>query len=213
MTTINTNILHFTLILICIMLFYHYWLLGTIFCLSTVWQMRLQRQFCVDQSICLAYKNDKKLTMTGNVWSDFTYFDICVLYKKLCIWSVIRFFCHTTSIINTRGYKKWIEMTIFDCYVDGMWRYSICIMTFLLWQSHVDVITIKNHITIFLDYGHHLCNATHVNTYCEFWLGKANFPSFFNLPKQIEHFGKIQWYLEGSCKRFIQTIKSEVKAL
>ncbi len=80
-------------------------------------------------------------------------------------------------------------------------------------KNDVDMVSIENHIKLFLDSCHHFCIATHDNTYQEVWSGKANFPSLLNLPRQIEHFGKLWWYWEGNRKRFIQTIKSQILAL
>ncbi len=86
-------------------------------------------------------------------------------------------------------------------------------LSLLMSDTDVTVFALENHIKVFLDSCHHFCNATHDNTYCEFWLAKANFMSLLNLPKQIDHFGKLRWYWDGNCEWFIQTIKSQVQVL
>ncbi len=86
-------------------------------------------------------------------------------------------------------------------------------LSLLMSDSDVNVVVLENHIKVFLDSCHHFCNATHDNTYREFWLAKANFISLLNLPKQIDRLGKLRWYWEGNRERFIQTIKSQVQAL
>ena len=40
-----------------------------------------------------------------------------------------------------------------------------------------------------------------------FWANTGNFPSLLNLEEQIEKFGKLRWYWEGTRERFIQTVK------
>ena len=40
-----------------------------------------------------------------------------------------------------------------------------------------------------------------------FWTGKGNFVSLLNLKDQINSFGSLRWYWEGTNKRFIQPVK------
>ncbi len=56
-------------------------------------------------------------------------------YTKNLVYELLNgFFHYTNGMWNTRGYKKWLEMTIFKWYVDGMWCHGVWLMTFfLLW--------------------------------------------------------------------------------
>ncbi len=81
------------------------------------------------------------------------------------------------------------------------------------WQKMMLTGLNRKSYNLFLDSCHYFFIATHNITYQKFWSGKANFPSLLNLPRQIEHFGKLWWYWEGNRKRFIQTIKSQILAL
>ncbi len=63
--------------------------------------------------------------------------------KKSGIWTLIQLFCCTTAMFNTRGYEKWLEMTIFDWYVDGMWCDCIHVMKFLLWWFASQIILLS----------------------------------------------------------------------
>ena len=40
-----------------------------------------------------------------------------------------------------------------------------------------------------------------------FWTGKGNFVSLLNLKDQINSFGSLRWYWEGTNERFIQPVK------
>ncbi len=58
------------------------------------------------------------------------------------------FFCYTTGMCNTRGYKKWLEMTIFDWYTSGTWHQGIHITTFFLLCPNAQFILFLQHIQI-----------------------------------------------------------------
>ncbi len=73
----------------------------------------------------------KNLTMTENVWSYFIHLVYAQYTKKSGMWTVVWLFCYATGMFNTRGYKIWLKMIIFDWYLDCICCYGMCIMTFL----------------------------------------------------------------------------------
>ena len=66
---------------------------------------------------------------------------------------------------------------------------------------------IDRHIKIFLSCCQRFCDLYFSAETLPFWANTSNFPSLLNLPAQIERFGPIRWYWEGTRERFIQTVK------
>ncbi len=66
------------------------------------------------------------------------------------------------------------------------------------------------HIKLFLDCCHQFCNATHDDTITPFWLSKGNYVTLLNLPEQIEQFGPLRDYWEGTRERYIHLIKRQL---
>ena len=73
--------------------------------------------------------------------------------------------------------------------------------------------TISIHIKIFLNACHHFCKCVHDDTIADFWKTKCNFVSLLNLPKQINDYGSVRFYWEGSRERFIQEVKRVLLSL
>ena len=66
---------------------------------------------------------------------------------------------------------------------------------------------IDAHVSIFLS-----CCDRFVKSYYDpgvepFWAKTGNFPSLKNLPRQIQYFGPLRWYWEGTRERYIQQVK------
>ena len=66
---------------------------------------------------------------------------------------------------------------------------------------------IDRHIKIFLACCQRFCDLYFSSDTIPFWANTSNFLSLLNLPSQIDRFGPIRWYLEGTRERFIQTVK------
>ena len=62
-------------------------------------------------------------------------------------------------------------------------------------------------VKLFLDCCHRFCKASHDNTITPFWLSKGNYVTLLNLPEQIERFGPLRDYWEGTKERYIHLIK------
>ena len=85
---------------------------------------------------------------------------------------------------------------------------SLSVMISLLMSSRdPDVTLIDRHIKIFLSCCQRFCDLYFSSDTKPFWANTSNFPSLLNLPSQIERFGPIRWYWEGTRERFIQTVK------
>ncbi len=52
--------------------------------------------------------------------------------------------------------------------------------------------------------------ATHDETIIPFWLSKGNYVTLLNLPEQIERFGSLRDYWEGTRERYIHLIKRQL---
>ena len=67
--------------------------------------------------------------------------------------------------------------------------------------------TIDLHIKIFLSCCHRFVLSYYEPGCVPFWATTGNFPSMLNLRRQIENYGPIRLYWEGTRERFIQTVK------
>ena len=81
---------------------------------------------------------------------------------------------------------------------------TICL---LMSPRNVDGVVVDQHVKIFLSCCHHFAIGYYGRNSGEFWVNKGNFVSMLNLGEQIENFGPICWYWEGTHGRFIQTVK------
>ena len=79
--------------------------------------------------------------------------------------------------------------------------------------SNCDTTTIDNYIKCFLQSVHHFEQYSEIfdqkNSFM--WFDRGNFVSLLNLPDQIEQFGSVRLYWEGSCERYIQYVKPLMK--
>ena len=64
------------------------------------------------------------------------------------------------------------------------------------------------HVKIFLSCCDRYSRGYYGDDVVPFWVGKGNFMGLLNLGKQIEKYGSLRWYWEGTHERFIQPVKS-----
>ncbi len=114
--------------------------------------------------ICLVYKKWQKMTMTENVWSDFTYSSICVVYKKTGMLTVKRLFCFTISMLNTRCYKKWLFLTGICLYTTKQYMYSDLFYLLCIWRKLSDQIILMTTSW----YKHGMRNMTGIPFFIDF---------------------------------------------
>ncbi len=89
--------------------------------------------------------------------------------------------------------------------------YSMYVMiSHLMTRSHTSSQQQLQHIKLFLDFCHQFCKATHDDTNLPFWLSKGNYVTLLNLPEQIERFGSLRYYWEGTRERYIHLIKRQL---
>ena len=84
---------------------------------------------------------------------------------------------------------------------------SLNVMIALLMSPKDPVVhIIDRHIKLFLSCCHRFCQLYYHNNKDPFWATTQNFPSLLNLAAQIEKYGPIRWYWEGTQERFTQTV-------
>jgi len=78
-----------------------------------------------------------------------------------------------------------------------------------LLMSPVDPVVnvIDRHIKIFLSCCQRFTHLYYHANHEPFWSSTSNFPSLLNLAAQIQEYGPIRWYWEGTRERYIQTVK------
>ena len=89
----------------------------------------------------------------------------------------------------------------------------LCMIARLMTPQIVSKSELEDYIKIFLsilDLGERLTFTESLSGM--FWFQRSNFLCLLNLPEQIEQFGDIRKYWEGSRERFIQEIKPLMKA-
>ena len=63
------------------------------------------------------------------------------------------------------------------------------------------------HVKLFLSCCQKFATSYYSAEVVPFWATTGNFPSLLNIPGQVEYFGPVCWYWEGSRERYIQTVK------
>ena len=89
----------------------------------------------------------------------------------------------------------------------------LCMVARLMTPHSVSRLEIEDYIKVFLtvlDLGERLTFTDSSNGM--FWFQRSNFLCLLNLPKQIERFGSVRKYWEGSRERYIQYIKPLMKS-
>ena len=99
-----------------------------------------------------------------------------------------------------------------DAY-EFMIQSCLCFVARIMTSINVTTEELDDFIKLFLSSVDHFETITYVtqNNRKRIWYTRANFLSLLNLPKQIETFGKIRNYWEGSRERFIQLVKPYMK--
>ena len=89
-----------------------------------------------------------------------------------------------------------------------------CLISRLMTKSDVSTDDVKVYIKIFLHLIGKFENNADLKKLPDFmWYRRGNFLSLLNLPDQIEKFGNVRHYLEGSHERFIQSVKPFLKRM
>ncbi len=68
-------------------------------------------------------------------------------------------------------------------------------------------------VKLFLDCCHQFCKSTYDNSITPFWLSKGNYVTLLNLPEQIECFGPLRDYWEGTQEWYVHLIKQTLLIL
>ena len=95
-------------------------------------------------------------------------------------------------------------------YYELMIQSVMCVIYHIMSPSNCDTTTIDNYIKCFLQSVHYFeaySNVYEQNESSFIWYSRGNFLSLLNLPDQIERFGSVRLYWEGSCERHIQYVK------
>ncbi len=88
----------------------------------------------------------------------------------------------------------------------------MCVMVWHLMSQHQTSSQQQlQHIKLFLDCCHQFCKATYDETITPFWLPKGNYVTILNLPWQIEQFGPMQDFWEGSQEFSNQLVKQKTQ--
>ncbi|EJK68844.1 hypothetical protein THAOC_09946 [Thalassiosira oceanica] len=82
----------------------------------------------------------------------------------------------------------------------------VMVSTLMSPTKSTDIGAIKKSINIFLSCTHRACHFVYGQG-DKMWASKGNFLSLLNLPKQIELYGPVRWYWEGSSEAHIHEIK------
>ena len=98
-----------------------------------------------------------------------------------------------------------ITMVYFKLMIQSM----MCFVYHIMSPFEINMTTIDNYIKCFLQSVHHFEEYSNIfKPDAPFmWYSRGIFLSLLNLPDQIEQFGSIRLYWEGSCERHIQYIK------
>ena len=89
----------------------------------------------------------------------------------------------------------------------------LCMITRLMTPHSIEKEEIDDHIKIFLtilDIGERVTFTDSTNGM--FWFQRSNFLCLLNLPDQVERYGSVRKYWEGSRERFIQFMKPLMKS-
>ena len=69
---------------------------------------------------------------------------------------------------------------------------------------------IHEHVKIFLSTCHRFCRSYFHKKDTPFWANTGNFPTLLNLGSQIDRFGPVRLYWEGTRERYIQELKKHL---
>ena len=88
----------------------------------------------------------------------------------------------------------------------------LCMISRLMTTQKVSILELDNHIKVFLSLLDLCERVTFINDEAGmFWFRRSNFLCLLNLPHQIDRFGPLRKYWEGSRERYIQEIKPLMK--
>ena len=99
-------------------------------------------------------------------------------------------------------------------YFELMIQSLMCLVYNIMTPYTTDLITLDNYIKCFLQSVHYFetySNMASRSTSSYIWFSRGNFLSLLNLPDQIEQFGSIRLYWEGTSERYIQYVKPLMK--
>jgi hypothetical protein len=72
---------------------------------------------------------------------------------------------------------------------------------------------IDAHVKLFLSCCNRFAESYRGKDQVPFWSTKGNFLSLLNLAQQVEDYGSLRWYWDGTRERYIQTVKKELIAM
>ena len=154
----------------------------------------IQCEFCRLET----FNGDKQTTLGGWIAENYLGFSrvmICILSQA----------CKLLSEVN--GMMGLIE---FEFFIQA----CFCFIARLMTKNHVSTQEIDDYIKLFLTSLHYLESVSGIRENKQYiWYDKANFLSILNLPQQIDQFGKIHNYWEGTCERYIQYVKPFLKSV
>ena len=97
-----------------------------------------------------------------------------------------------------------IGINEYECMIQAL----LCFVSRLMCDDTINSNTLLDHIKCFLSACDMFENKAYImNGDDAMWYSRGNFLSLLNLPSQVEQFGKIRLYWEGSRERSIQQIK------
>jgi len=154
----------------------------------------IQCEFCKLET----FNGNDKTTLGGWIAENYLGFSrvmICILSQA----------CKLLSEVNGMMGLIEFEFCIQACF---------CFIARLMTKNHVSTQEIDDYIKLFLTSLHYLESVSGIRENKQFiWYDKANFLSILNLPQQIDQFGKIHNYWEGTCERYIQYVKPFLKSV
>ena len=72
---------------------------------------------------------------------------------------------------------------------------------------------IDAHVKVFLSCCNRFVRSYQGKEKVPFWSTKGNYLSLLNLADQVEEFGSLRWYWDGTRERYIQTVKKDLVAM
>ena len=174
-------------------------------------------------------KAQKKLTAFGQY--------VHLLHKNIqmvqCEFCKLESFTFNAGNTNTNGWRAESHLAFCRCitysfgyisqFIDDMYKIEkeafehlhhllLCVISRLMADTQVSVIEIDEYIKLFLSL-YDLCEkVTFVEDTSDMeWYKKSNFLCLLNLKEQIERYGPIRNFWEGSRERYIQNIKPYFK--
>ena len=82
------------------------------------------------------------------------------------------------------------------------------LVSLLMSPKKQDPRNLDTHIKLFLSCYQRFATSYYDEESIPFWATKGNFASLLNITLQVEYFGPLWWYWEGTQECYIQTVKT-----